>query len=231
MPRQMILTICLIAAPVIAAAENMSFDVKLLGARIGVLHIGADQSGGGYSARSTFSTAGIVGAVKTMDADVTVQGSMQGAKMQPAIYNEAIDDGTRVTDVKVQFSPGTPKLLSGDTGSSAPPATPGEVKNAIDPLTGLVALLQDQPREGACNFKADIYDGHRLARIILTKSTAKGDKLICDGSYQRVSGYTPNEKKDRKVPISVEYVPNGDELRAQIVRVKTRYGAAVVKRK
>ncbi len=131
----------------------------------------------------------------------------------------------------VQFSPGTPRLISGDTGSSAPPASADSLGQAIDPLTGLVILLRDQTEEITCDFSADIYDGHRLARIELNRAEPRGDGVICHGSYRRVSGYTSSESRSRQVPLSISYVSHQGGYRADRVRVETRYGAAVVKQR
>lgn len=210
----------------------MSFDVRLLGARVGIFSIAANESTGGYSARSKFTTVGLIGALKRMEADVTVQGRVAGGRMLPVSYNEAIDDGTRVTDVVVKFSPGTPRLVSGDVGSKAPPASGSALSGAIDPLTGVFILLRDQaPADVTCKFSAEIYDGHRLARINLTRAEKRGDATTCFGTYQRVAGYSSSEKRGQVVPLAIDYVPHQGRLRAAQVRVETRYGPAVVKRR
>lgn len=215
-----------------AEQSSMSFDVRLLGARVGIFSIAANETSGGYSARSKFTTVGLVGALKRMEADVTVQGRVAGGRMQPVNYNEAIDDGTRVTDVVVKFAPGLPRLVSGNVGSKAPPATGSALAGALDPLTGVYVLLKDQqPADVTCKFSANIYDGHRLARIDLTRAEQRGDGTTCHGTYRRVSGYSNSESRSKVVPLAIDYVPHQGNLRAQQVRVETRYGPAVVKRR
>lgn len=210
----------------------MSFDVRLLGARVGIFSIAANTSGSGYAARSKFTTVGLVGALKKMEADVTVQGRVSGGRMLPVSYVEAIDDGTRVTDVVVKFAPGTPHLVSGDTGSSAPPAKGAALNSAIDPLTGVFILLRDQAAETVtCNFAANIYDGHRLAHIKLTRAELRNNGKTCHGTYQRVDGYSSSERRSRVLPLAIDYVAHGASLRADQIRVDTRYGPAVVKRR
>ncbi|MEL7281602.1 MAG: DUF3108 domain-containing protein [Pseudomonadota bacterium] len=225
------LMVC-VAVPSLAEQSSMSFDVRLLGARVGIFSIAANESRGGYSARSKFTTVGLVGALKRMEADVTVQGRVAGGRMMPVNYNEAIDDGTRVTDVVVKFAPGLPRLVSGDTGSKAAPATGSALSGALDPLTGVYVLLKDQdPSDVTCKFSANIYDGHRLARIDLIRAETRGDGKTCHGTYRRVSGYSSSESRSKVVPLAIDYVPHDDRLRAAQVRVETRYGPAVVKRR
>ena len=220
------------ALPLWAEQSSMSFDVRVLGARVGIFSIAATETGGGYAARSRFTTVGLVGAIKKMEADVSVQGRVAGSRMQPVNYNEAIDDGTRVTDVVVKFAPGLPRLVSGDVGSKSPPATGQKLARAIDPLTGVYILLRDQePADVTCQFSADIYDGHRLARIALTRGELHSNGKTCHGTYRRLSGYSNSESRKRAVPLAIDYVSYGGVFRADQVRVETRYGAAVAKRR
>ncbi|WP_162685560.1 DUF3108 domain-containing protein [Roseovarius amoyensis] len=211
--------------------SSMRFDVRLLGLRAGVIEIGANVTNGGYAARSHFKTAGLVGVLRRLRANVTVQGMVAGGDLRPHDYTEAIDDGRRVTDVHVRFAPGQPRLVAGDTGSSAPPADTSGLRNAIDPLTLLYIALRDQPRDEVCRFKADVFDGHRHAVITLDRRRAEGDAIVCDGAYRRVAGYSEIERRSSDVDISVTYVPAGNTMRAERVAFDTRLGPAVMERR
>lgn len=222
--------ITLMALPLKAEEQtNMRYDVRLLGARVGVMTIAATEKNGYYAARSRFSTAGIVGALKSLSADVSVQGRVAGSMLRPQAYSEEIHDGSRVSNVKVRFWPGTPRLMEGDPGSDAPPARPASLGAALDPLTVLYAALRDQPRDTLCRFSADVFDGHRLARLALTQPAPQGERVTCHGFYRRLEGYG-DERQNRNVPVSVEYEPAGGEMRAARVRVETKYGPAVMYR-
>ncbi|WP_422033148.1 DUF3108 domain-containing protein [Roseovarius sp.] len=214
-----------------ADQSSMRFEVRLLGLKAGMIEIAANVTDRAYAARTQFRTAGVVGALKQVRADVSVQGRVAGGALKPQTYSEAIDDGSRVTNVKVQFAPGKPRLLSGDTGSSAPPADTSNLTNAIDPLTLLYVALRDQPRAEVCRFEADVFDGHRHARITLTGRQPSGDIITCNGSYRRVSGYSDRERENRNVSISVVYVPAGDVMRAERVAFDTKLGPAVMDRR
>lgn len=211
--------------------ETLRFDVRLLGARVGVMTIAARESAAAYSARSVFSTAGIAGALKKLKADVAVTGRLNGGRYTPHDYTEAVDDGRRQTDVRVKFAPGTPRLISGDTGSSAPPANPSLLGAAIDPLTALYAVLQDQHPDQACQFASDVYDGHRLARMVLNQPKPSEGGLTCNGHYSRIAGYSSKSKQARTLAISIEYDLVDDVMRATRVNVQTRYGLAMMQRR
>jgi len=226
-----LLVLSILPAAAAGQQSSMHFDVRLLGLRAGVIEIGANVNATAYAARSHFKTAGLVGVLKRLRADVTVQGTVAGDELRPRDYTEAIDDGHRVTDVRVRFAPGKPRLVAGDTGSSAPPADTSGLRNAIDPLTLLYVALRDQPRDEVCRFSADVFDGHRHAVITLKGRRAEGEAIVCTGAYRRVAGYGDNERPSSDVGISVTYVPAGDTMRAERVAFDTRLGPAVMERR
>jgi hypothetical protein len=116
--------------------EVLRYDVRLLGARVGVITIAATERGSAYAARSQFATAGLVGALKKMSADVSVQGLIRNGELAPRDYAEEINDGDRYTKVKVRFAPGTPTLVRAIPGSSAPPARASSLRQRARPADG-----------------------------------------------------------------------------------------------
>ncbi|MCZ7677056.1 MAG: DUF3108 domain-containing protein [Roseovarius sp.] len=227
-----VLVLCCLATPAAAGERtSMRFDLRLLGLRAGVIEIAANVTETAYAARSQFKTAGLIGVFKRLRADISVQGTVVGGSLRPREYTEAIDDGHRVTDVRVHFAPGQPRLVSGDTGSSAPPANTAALNGAIDPLTLLLVALRDQPRNEVCRFSADVFDGHRHAVITLKEHQDEGAAIVCTGAYRRVAGYSDSERRGSKVGISVTYVPAGAMMRAERVAFDTRLGPAVMERR
>lgn len=210
---------------------SATYDVQLLGAKIGEISFAGTQRNGGYAARSRFRTTGLVAGLKRMHADVSVTGRTSGAKLTPFEYSEAIDNGRRVTNVKVRFAGQAPRLVAGETGSSAPPADTSGLHRALDPLTALYTLLRDRESSETCPFVADIYDGHRHARLELTARQTTENGFSCSGHYRRISGYSSAEKTSRRVPITVNYVPEAGRLRALRISVRTKYGKALLVRR
>ena len=229
----LVLAACLTwASPGLCAERwNATYDVQLLGAKIGEISFAGTQENGGYSARSRFRTTGLVAGLRKMRADVAVSGRTRGAQLTPFEYSEAIDNGRRVTNVKVRFGGQAPRLVAGDTGSSAPPADTKGLAGALDPLTALYALLRDEGSDGRCPFVADIYDGHRHARLELTQRAERGDSFSCSGQYRRISGYSSVEKTKRRIPITVDYVPHSGGYQARRITVRTKYGKALLVRR
>ena len=226
------LLIGMAATPLWAEGQStMRYDVKLLGIRAGIIEIAANVTDRAYAARTHFRTAGVVGVLKRVRADVSVQGRVKAGRLRPQDYSEAIDDGVRVTNVEVRFEPGAPRLVSGDVGSEAPAADTSALSDAIDPLTLLYVALRDQPRDELCQFEADVFDGHRHARITLKNREDAGPAITCNGHYRRIDGYSDDERRNRNVSISVTYEPTGEMMRAERVAFDTRLGPAVMIRR
>jgi hypothetical protein len=222
----------MLAAPVAAQEKTAIFyDVRLIGAKIGEITIAGDQANGRYAARSQFRTTGVVKALKDMHGDVSVKGEVTGQDHTPGQYSETINDGKRFTDVKVRFDGKPPKLISGDPDSRAAPADTSNLRSALDPMTALYLILRNQPRDGLCQFKSDVFDGHRHARLSLGSPRPKQDRVTCAGEYRRLSGYTSSEKKERRIPFRVLYKADEGEMLATRVDIQTKYGKAVLIRR
>ncbi|WP_172982762.1 DUF3108 domain-containing protein [Roseovarius bejariae] len=232
MRKLLCLALVLFGVP-LAAEERTAilYDVHLIGAKIGEITIVGQQANGQYVARSQFKTTGIVSALKQMHGDVSVNGRVSADDHTPGHYSETINDGRRFTDVKVRFGGSEPRLLSGDPDSSAPPADTSTLRNALDPLTALYLILRDQPQDGLCRFKRDIYDGHRHARLLLGSPRKGKQRVTCSGEYRRLEGYSKSEKKERNIPFTVLYTQDAEAMSATRIDIKTKYGKAILLRR
>lgn len=226
------LAAALCTAPALAQQQwSAVYDVKLLGAKVGEMSVAGNETGNSYSARSRFATVGAVGALKRVRFDLTAKGRKTGHRFAPQSYNENIDDGWRISKMNVGFPGGVPKLLSGTSGSSAPPADTSRLRGALDPLTALYAALRDQETGALCRLDADIFDGHRHARFGLTGRTAEGETVTCHGEYRRIAGYSSSGKRKQRYRVAVQYEPHGALMRATEVRVQTMYGNVLLHRR
>jgi hypothetical protein len=217
----------------VAAEEKTAilYDVQLIGAKVGEITIAGNQANGRYAARSQFATTGIVKALKDMHGDVSVKGRVAGRDHTPGQYSETINDGKRFTDVKVRFEGKAPKLISGNPDSRAEPADTSSLRSALDPLTALYLILRNQPRDGLCQFRRDVFDGHRHARLSLGSPRPKQDRVTCAGEYRRIDGYTSSEKKERRIPFTVLYEAEAGDMLVTRVDIQTKYGKAVLHRR
>lgn len=215
-----------------AESSQARYDVRLIGAKVGEMAMASTETASKYSTRARFATTGAATALKKARFDLAAQGRKTGGRFIPSSYSELTEEGRRSTNLKISFSGGVATQVSGDTGSSAPPVDPRSLPGALDPLTVLYAALRDQPPSDLCSLNADVYDGHRHARLSLTKRTAlEGGKVRCSGQYRRIAGYSDRELRHRAAPVSVTYAANGDVMRAESVVVRTRYGKVSMHRR
>ncbi|MGK7651741.1 DUF3108 domain-containing protein [Roseovarius sp. B08] len=217
-----------------ALADSMQarYDVRLIGAKVGEMAMASTETSGTYSTRARFATTGAISALKQASFDLSAKGRRSGTRFIPSSYTEVTSEGRRSTNLRIGFSGGVATHVTGDTGSSAPAVNPRTLPGAYDPLTALYAALRDQPPSELCSLNADVYDGHRHARLSLTSRTAlDGGRVQCSGQYRRIAGYSASELRHSTAPVSIIYVPQGNTMRADTVVVRTRYGQVSMHRR
>lgn len=220
------------ATTALADSSQARYDVRLIGAKVGEMAMASSESASRYSTRARFATTGAVGALKQARFDLSSKGRKSGTRFIPQSYTEVTSEGRRSTNLRIAFSGGVATQVTGDTGSSAPAVNPRSLPSALDPLTALYAALRDQAPSEVCSLNADVYDGHRHARLTLTRRAAlDGGRVQCSGRYQRIAGYSDRELRHRTAPVSVIYVPTGTAMRAETVIVRTRYGKVSMHRR
>ncbi|KRS13001.1 hypothetical protein XM53_07540 [Roseovarius atlanticus] len=223
----------LAATTALADSTQARYDVRLIGAKVGEMAMASTETASAYSTRARFATTGAMSALKQASFDLSVQGRKSGNRFVPSSYSEVTSEGgRRSTNLKIGFSGGVATRVTGDTGSSAPAVNPRTLPGAYDPLTALYAALRDQDPGELCSLNADVYDGHRHARLSLTSRKAlDGGRVQCSGQYRRIAGYSQRELRHSTAPVSIVYVPQGNTMRADSVVVRTRYGQVSMHRR
>ncbi len=215
-----------------ADSSQARYDVRLVGAKVGEMAMASSETARAYSTRARFATTGAFGALRQASFDLSAKGRRSGARFIPQSYSEVTTEGSDSTNLRVSFSGGVATKVTGDTGSSVPPVNPRSLPGALDPLTVLYAALRDQAPGGLCTLNTDVYDGHRHARLTLTARQAReGGRVQCSGQYRRIAGYSQRELRNRTVPVSVTYAPQGAVMRAETVVVRTPYGNVTMHRR
>ncbi len=220
------------ATTALADSSQARYDVRLIGAKVGEMAMASNETASAYSTRARFATTGALSALKQASFDLSASGGKSGNRFVPRSYSEVTSEGRRSTNLKISFSGGVATRVTGDTGSSAPAVNPRTLPGAYDPLTALYAALRDQAPNQLCSLNADVYDGHRHARLSLTSRKAlDGGRVQCSGQYRRIAGYSASELRHSAAPVSIIYVPQGNAMRADTVVVRTRYGKVSMHRR
>lgn len=207
------------------------YDVRLIGAKVGEMVMASTETSSQYSTRARFRTTGAFSTLSQASFDISATGRRTGDRFVPTTYREVTSEGRHSTNVKIAYRSGIATHISGETGGRVPPVDPKKMRGALDPLTVLYAALRRQPMSGACSLDADVFDGQRHARLTLTARQDVQDNVECHGSYKRIAGYSSPSKMNTSVPISVLYTREFDELVAQRITVRTRYGKVTLHRR
>ncbi len=101
------------------------------------------------------------------------------------------------------------------------PEVPAEaIADAIDPLNGAYALLQDIADTGTCDGAMRMFDGRRLFAVALRTDVAAAEEGIAGKDYatlrcrmelKRIAGFKPKELRKKRFPdsIAIEFAPIG----------------------
>ena len=207
------------------------YDVRLIGLKVGEMVMASAETPTQYSTRARFRTTGAFATLSQASFDISAKGRRSGDRFVPAQYREITSEGRHNTNVKIAYRSGVATEISGDTGGRVPPVDPLKMRGALDPLTVVYAALRRQPASQACALDADVFDGQRHARLTLTTRQATADGITCHGRYHRIAGYSSPSKINTSVPISVRYTQDAQELVAQTITVRTRYGKVTLHRR
>lgn len=213
------------AAPV--SALEARFEV-----RYGILHVAdvtvlATEGAQDYAAEGHVVTTGLVGLLREVHLDLSVEGTRQGDSLRPRHYRGDVDTGRRQIQSELAYDAGVPRILA-----LAPPepAHPWDIAAAdqggtLDPMSALYTLLRPRA-ETPCGQVLDLFDGRRHSRLRVEAAHVSGDAAQCSGAYIRVGGYSPTELQDyQALAFSLDYQrdADGDWQLARIV-THTPYG-------
>lgn len=191
------------------------YAVRLLGVKVGEIAVNGALDARRYTASAQLRTTGLAGALKRVHFLLSASGSHDGRRLVPERYSEEMDTGRRQSQASLQFSDGVARA----SGGAMPEA------GAVDPLTVLLMVLRDQPRDGLCQLRQRVFDGARLSELVLMQRRAEGGSVVCEGRFRRLAGYSAEEMAERQqFPLRVTYAPEGGAMRAVRARVETIYG-------
>ena len=211
------------------AQADQHWSVHALGVRVGELTINMRETETRYTAKSRFQTTGLAGVLARIRFDIQAKGTRAGQSYAPATYRGDIHTGRRQSATALDFSGDIPRKTKGEH-TPAVPIADAALKGAIDPMTMMWRVLRD--RADPCQLDGTQFDGTRLVAIRLLTARPNGDRLICEGEYHRLGGYTQEELDEITVtPLEVTFTRKGELWQAEQVWVKTRYGAATLKRR
>jgi hypothetical protein len=111
------------------------------------------------------------------------------------------------------------------------PVTPEQLKNALDPLSGVMALSLTNTAN-PCAQKLPIYDGKQRFDLVFTPQGRSGGDYVCHVRLVPISGHKPNEGAASVIKGEIEVVlrpvPKANIVIPYRVTVPTIIGSAVL---
>lgn len=228
-----VLCLCAIAAVVPQArAERyeQNWSVHAFGIKVGNLQVAVEESGATVSGAAQFQTTGLAGILRRIRFQIQSQSRKTPSSLRAQSYAGVIHTGKRLSETSLQAQDGR---LVKTAGLQAPatPIAPDATLGALDPMTMLWLTLRDQTAQTLCQIEETQFDGTRLVRITLKTRIDTLEHVTCQGTYDRIGGYSDAELAELKTsPLSIVYAKQGAIWRAQTVYLTSRHGRAKVRR-
>ena len=204
---------------------------------IGHFHFNSNLKGGAYNLAAD---AKINATIFKYDANMGSQGSLVEGKTQPASHvfsyrqktflkkkkNKALNitfSGPAVSNVTFVPPDGvSPKAI---------PVTPEQLKNVLDPLSGVMALSLAGGAE-PCKQKLPIYDGKQRFDIVFAPLRRVGADHVCNVRLVPISGHKAGEGAasvvNGKIELVMRPVPKANVVIPYSVSVPTTVGTATL---
>lgn len=217
----------LLAGPARAQDQALRFDVLFAGLRVGEIALQIAQQDQRYRAQTTIRSAGLAGMVRPISFVATVEGWIDDGGPRPDWYVESADTGRRLSEAELRWADRRPKVIRYE--ETAAPAPADGPTGSVDPLTALLAALQDRPATQGCAATMRLFDGRRESLLMLHPTAP----LRCEGLYRRVAGFTADELAEKTdFPLGLTYAL-GPEGNWQMIGadVQTLYGKVRLKRR
>lgn len=215
--------------------DKATFDVVIRGISAASLGFSAVEDGGRYAVSGLLKSAGVAAMFRKISYNATAKGAVSGTKYTPFSYVEKSDNGKKQSTSTMTYSRGVPSAVQYTPAregrdKDVSPATQG---GTVDTLTALYAILRDVDAGQECKVSLKMYDGRYVSSIAISKPTAQGKAVVCNGQYRRIAGFKPEEMAERtNFPFTLTYEPaaNG-KMRVTEVAMESIYGKAAMKRR
>jgi len=233
--------LALMHGPAVPATQNdtIVFDLNLKGFRAGRLAVNGIMVDTQYAANGILQSTGILGALRKIKYEASVQGSVSFRsglpRYTPTRYTEESDNGRRTSESSMDYVNGVPQVKvynppRAPRSDDVDPATQG---GSIDPLTALYATLRDMPAEEACTLSVVLFDGRYRTQVVLSDRLDVGESILCAGEYRRLEGFSEAEMAEKQsFPFHLTYLPTPEgKMRVTLITLDTLFGKGTLRRR
>ncbi len=225
-----------------ASSFEMSYDVRILGIRIGRAHIAGGINGANYHMSGNGKISGLANMVVSGHGEASSSGTYGPNGPTASQYHIFNTAGDKTNDITIAFSGKNVTSMSVQPPSGEHPdrvpITAVHKTGVIDPLSG---FLIPRTTKGAvtpaeCNQTLQIFDGRQRYDISLepkgvrklqgTVGGFSGEVLVCRAEYEPLAGHRPSKKVTRYLTSNPEneiwLVPTADGKTLVPLRIQLR---------
>lgn len=222
-----------IAGTAQAEAFSAVYDVFLGGLRGGELRLSVERDGETYAAAASLRAAGLAAWLFPGKATAHAAGEWRSAAPAPDSFDAEGDFAGARQTVAMAFASDGSLALAAD-----PPlrprsydADPSALDGALDPLSAAVAALAPAPAAKVCDRTIAVFDSRRRFDLALGAAKAEGDRIRCEGTFQRVAGYKAKHMKRPPDPFTVWWRVEDGVATFERAQAPTAFGHAVARRR
>lgn len=166
---------------------NLRYAVYLGGLHILDSDAAFNRSGGHYTIHMQAGTQGLFATMAPWQADLTSNGRMASDRIHPADSKIITRWNNKAREVKINFKKNgmVEAHFNPPEDAKHEPVPADMLKDALDPLSGVVQILASMAYGKGCNQHVPLYDGHR--RFDLNMRDA-GQEMLDGGDVSSFSG-------------------------------------------
>lgn len=198
-----------------AQVDRKVFRVSIAGFPVGTASYDALVRGNRYEVQGFMGSTGFFGAFLASRYSGAVIGRVRGERLQPQIFRGRFEQSRKFAEVDIKYSGSRPVSVVRRPDREPQPYDINykSVRNALDPISGLYYLLRDVTVDKVCTQNFRVFEGNRTSRIWLRRAQGTGGSVICNGVYTRVSGFSPEQMKERvNFPFRLIFEQNAEGL-------------------
>ena len=218
----------LLSAP--AKAENskglvLSYEMWQGGFQPFKIELRLNNSTSDYRAGFVAETSGVVGWAYPYRVQARSQGRNGGDRLWPASFQSAMRKPGDQRSRWITYRDGVPepRFDPPRNGTSNDEPTGDQIAGTMDPVSGLVSVIDRVRKSGRCAGTAPVYDGKKLYLLHASDHGTRrlesteygvfaGEAMVCRVQVQRVAGFRKKKKR-----FGLQYMPkNLDILMAPV---------------
>ncbi|MEO1563979.1 MAG: DUF3108 domain-containing protein [Pseudomonadota bacterium] len=215
-----------------AFADQKDYVVTVSGFNAGVLSVSDSSDTRNYRVAARVVSRGLAAFFGRTVYEGSADGRIRNGRLLPSRYSGQITSGDRFSRVALAYRNNTPRIVD---YTPSPPAevfviNPATQRGTVDILTSAYWVFRERPAAELCDLSYNGFDGIRRTQVTLGPPLKKGEKIVCEGVYSRVAGFSERAlRRGSDFPLTLTYIPGPKGYILEEISAKTVFGSARVR--